>query len=127
VAVADKARVELMMQRVVELEEGYDRGSAHLYLGVLATLIPEALGGKPEEGRRHFERAAELSGGRNLMAPLLMASEYARAVYDRDLHDRLCREVLAAEPREPGLTLANVLAQATAETLLASSEEYFGE
>jgi len=127
VAVADKARVELMMQRVVELDERYDRGSAHLYLGVLATLIPEALGGRPGEGRRHFERAAELADGRNLMAPLLMASEYARAVYDRDLHDRLCREVLAADPREPGLTLANVLAQAAAEELLASSDEYFGE
>ncbi len=127
VVVADKARVELMMQRVTELDEGYERGSAHLYLGVLATLLPEALGGKPEEGRRHFERASELAQGRNLMARVLLARDYARLVFDRELHDRLCREVIEADPHEPGLTLLNVLARAEAEQLLAESAEYFGE
>ena len=60
VAIADKARVEALMRRVVELDEGYRKGSAYLYLGVLSTLLPEALGGKPEEGRVYFERAVEL-------------------------------------------------------------------
>ncbi len=127
VAVADKARVEAMMQRVVALDEGYERGAAHLYLGVLQTLIPAGLGGKPEEGRRHFERAIELSEGRDLMARVLLAREYARAVFDRELHDRVLSEVVAADPLEPGLTLANTLAQAEAERLLADSADYFGE
>lgn len=127
VAVADKARVEAMMQRVVALDEGYRDGSAHLYLGVLATLLPEALGGKPEEGRRHFERAVELSGGRDLMAKVLLARDYARLVFDRKLHDRLCHEVLDADPVVEGLTLSNTLAQEQAKALLADSESYFGE
>ncbi len=126
-AIADKARVEAMMRRVVELDPGYGEGSPHLYLGVLATLIPEALGGRPEDGRRHFERAIELSGGRDQMAKVLLAREYARMVFDRELHDRLCREVLDADPRAPGLTLANVLAQREARILLDDSEGYFGD
>lgn len=126
-AVADKARVEAMMMRVVELDEGYNRGSAHLYLGVLATLLPEALGGKPEEGRRHFEKSIELSGGRDLFAKVLLARDYARLVFDRALHDQLCREVLEADPKVDGLTLSNTLAQREAKALLEDSEDYFGE
>ena len=126
-AVADKARVDALLRRVVELEPEYRSGTPYIYLGVLETLLPAALGGRPEEGRQHFERAIEISDGRNLMAKVLMASDYARLVFDRELHDRLLREVLAAEPEEPGLTLSNALAQDLAANLLDSSEEYFGD
>jgi len=126
-AVADKARVDAMMQRVVALDETYDDGSAFLYLGILATLLPEAMGGKPEQGRADFERVIELSDGRNLMAKVLLARSYARLVFDRELHDRLCREVIAADPVASGLTLTNTLAQEEARALLGSSEDYFGD
>ncbi len=52
--------------------------------GILATLLPEAMGGKPEQGRADFERVIELSDGRNLMAKVLLADSYARLVFDRD-------------------------------------------
>jgi hypothetical protein len=126
-AVADKARVDAMMQRVAVLDETFEEGSPFLYLGILATLLPEAMGGKPEQGRVDFERAIELSGGRNLMAKVLLARSYARLVFDRDLHDRLCREVIDADPVAPGLTLTNTLAQEEARALLGSSEDYFGD
>jgi hypothetical protein len=126
-AIADKARVDAMMQRVVALDESYSDGSAYLYLGILATLMPEAMGGKPEKGRADFERAFELSGGRNLMAKVLLARSYARLVFDRDLHDRLCREVIDADPEAAGLTLINTVAQDEARKLLESSEDYFGD
>ena len=126
-AIAEKARVEAIMKRVVALDEGFDGGGAHLYLGVLDTLLPPALGGHPESGREHFERAVAMSGGRNLMVKTLYAKHYARLVFDRELHDRLCREVLDAEPEAPGLTLVNVLAQQQAKALLAQSDEYFLE
>lgn len=124
-AVAQLGRINLIMHRVVELDEQHEQGSAHLYLGVLATLIPEALGGKPEEGRKHYERAIELSKGQNLMAKVLFAERYARLVFDRELHDQLLNEVLAADSHVTGLTLSNTLAQAKAKTLLASAPDYF--
>lgn len=126
-AVADKARVDAMMQRIVALDETFEEGSAFLYLGILATLLPEAMGGKPEQGRVDFERVIELSDGRNLMAKVLLARSYARLVFDRDLHDRLCREVIDADPVAPGLTLTNTMAQEEARALLGSSEDYFGD
>jgi len=126
-AIAQLPRVQALMERVTTLDERFERGGAHLYLGVLSTLVPAALGGRPEEGRRHFERAIALSGGRDLMAKVLFARHYARLVFDRDLHDRLCREVLDADAKEPGLTLLNTLARREAEGLLADSLDYFGD
>ena len=61
------------------------------------------------------------------MAKVLLASEYARLTFDRELHDRLCREVVESPAEAPGLTLSNTLAQDQALRLLATSDEYFGE
>jgi hypothetical protein len=124
-AVAQLGKIEMLMHRVVVLDENHELGSAHVYLGVLATLMPAALGGRPEEGKQHFERAIELSKGRNLMAKVLYAECYARLVFDRDLHDRLLNEVMTADATESHWTLANTLAQQKAQQLLKSGEEYF--
>jgi len=124
-AVAMIPRVKALMERVVVLDEGYDRGAAHLYLGVLATLVPPAAGGKPEVGRSHFEMALKLSEGQNLMAKVFFAEHYARLVFDQELHDQLLNEVLAAPVDAPGLTLMNTLAQRRAQTLLLSGQDYF--
>jgi hypothetical protein len=126
-AVADKARVDAMIRRVIDLDPTLEDGGPYLYVGVLETLLPKALGGRPDEGRAAFERAFEMSGGRNLMAKVLLAREVARQTFDRELHDRLCREVLAAPVEAPGLTLSNALAQQEATRLLETSEEWFGE
>ncbi len=126
-AVAELPKVEAMLERVVAIDEAYQAGQPHLYLGILRSLLPPAMGGKPERGRYHFERAIALSQGRNLMAKVEYARRYARLMFDRELHDRLCREVIKADPVVPGLTLSNVLAQKEAQTLLTGSAEYFME
>lgn len=124
-AVAQLGKIQLLMRRVTELDENYELGSAHIYLGVLATLMPAALGGKPEEGRDHFEQAIQLSNNRNLTAKVLYAERYARLMFERDLHDRLLNEVIAADKVEPGWTLANTMAQQKAQQLLQSADDYF--
>lgn len=124
-AIADLPKIEALLARVVATDPGHARGMPRVYLGVLNSLRPEALGGKPELGRSHFEAAIAMSQGRNLYAKTLMAEYYARLVFDQDLHDRLLSEVLAADPAEPGFTLTNVLAQERAKALVASGKDYF--
>ena len=124
-AIAKLGQVQLLMERVVQLDDSYEQGNAHLYLGVIATLIPPALGGKAEVGQQHFERAIEISRHKNLMAQVLYAERYARLVFDRELHDRLLQEVLASDPEAEGFTLSNTLAQDKARLLLDSAEQYF--
>ena len=124
-AIAELSRVELIMKRVVELDERYEYGQAHMYLGALNSILPASLGGQPDKARDHFERAIALSDGRNLLAKTLYAERYARLVFDQALHDQLLEEVLAADPEMHGLTLQNTYAQREARRLLASSADYF--
>lgn len=124
-AVAELGRVEAIMERIVALDEGYQYGQAHMYLGVLNSILPASLGGKPEQAKAHFEKAVLLSDGKNLLAQVLYAEEYARLVFDRELHDSLLNEVLAADPDVHGLTLQNTYAQQQAEALLADADDYF--
>ena len=124
-AIADLPKVDALLNRVVAIDPGHARGMARVYLGVLNSLRPESIGGKPELGREHFEAAIALSKGRNLYAKTLLAEYYARLVFNQELHDRLLVEVLAADPREPGFTLMNVLAQERAKALVESGKDYF--
>jgi hypothetical protein len=124
-AVAELPWVEAVLERALALDETYDDGTLHAYLGILNALRPPALGGKPDVAHEHFERAIELSGGRDLSIKVEYARRYARLVFDQDLHDRLLTEVLNAPAESPGKTLFNVLAKREADTLLASSKEYF--
>ncbi|OGT20290.1 MAG: hypothetical protein A2V90_07220 [Gammaproteobacteria bacterium RBG_16_57_12] len=124
-ALADIPKIKALMERVIELDETYDNGGAHLYLGVIASQLPEALGGRPEQGKLHFARAITLSKGHNLMAKVLYAQHYARLVFDRELHDTLLKEVLIEDSAAEGFTLINVLAKERAAQLLNSAGDYF--
>ncbi|GIX22261.1 MAG: hypothetical protein KatS3mg121_1044 [Gammaproteobacteria bacterium] len=124
-ALVDLPKVQATFERVVELDETVDHGAAHLYLGVLDCLRPAALGGAPERGVAHFERAIELSDGRHLLAKVLYAEYCARLLFDRARYERLLEEVLAAEAEAPGLTLSNRLAQQRARRLLEEADAYF--
>lgn len=124
-AIADLPKVEHALQRLRAFALPSQLVSVNTYLGVLNTLRPEALGGRPEEGRAYFEKAIELSHGRDLSAKVEFARGYARLVYDRALHDQLLTEVLQAPVKEPGLTLFNTLAREQARELLASADDYF--
>lgn len=124
-ALADLPRIEGVLNRLLVIAPDSDAAQVNTYLGVLNTLRPAALGGQPERGRMYFERALELTGGRDLGVLVDYARGYARLVYDRELHDRLLNEALQADPRQPGYTLFNILAQRQAAELLASADDYF--
>jgi hypothetical protein len=124
-AVADLPKVEAMFEQVVRLDERYEHGNPYIYLGIIRTQLPPSLGGKPEQGRKQFEKAIRISEGRNLMAKVELARRYARMMFNRELHDRLLHEVLMADPEQPELTLSNVLAQRQAKELLETANDYF--
>ncbi|RLJ18553.1 hypothetical protein DJ030_11200 [bacterium endosymbiont of Escarpia laminata] len=122
-AIAELPKIEAVLQRVIDLDPAYEAGRAHLYLGVIRTQLPPALGGKPEIGRKHFELAIRYSKGKDLMAKVEFARRYARLLFNQELHDHLLHEVIAANPSVPGLTLSNVIAQRQAREML--NDDYF--
>ncbi|HEX7769456.1 MAG TPA: TRAP transporter TatT component family protein, partial [Dokdonella sp.] len=77
-AIAEIPKVQALLERVVALAPSHAQGEPYMMLGVLASLRPASLGGQPEQGRAHFEKALALSGGRNQMVRVLYAQYYAR-------------------------------------------------
>lgn len=124
-AIADLPKLQALLTRLANINAQYDNGGAYLYLGVINSIRPASLGGKPEEGKANFEKALELSHGKNQMVRVLYAQFYARLVFDQELHDKLLNEVLAADPVVPKLTLINTLAKIKAKALLESGKDYF--
>ena len=124
-ALADLPKIEVALVHLLTFDPGDNAASINMYLGILNSLRPPALGGDPERGRGYFDTAIELSGGKDLGVKVEYARGYARLVYNRELHDRLLNEVLASEVKQPGLTLINSLAQEQARELLASADDYF--
>jgi hypothetical protein len=124
-AVAELPRVEAVIQRVLELDETVSNGDAHVYMAVMYSFLPPAMGGKPALAKEHFERAIAISKQSNLMAMLLYAQKYARLVFDKELHDRLLKQVIDAKVEVPDMTLINTIAKSRARELLAESDDYF--
>ncbi len=124
-ALAELPQAEALLRRYLEISGDETNSSAYTYLGIMLTLRPESLGGKPEEARTYFERAIELTGGRDLGVKVEYAKGYAKLLYERELHDKLVGEVLQASPYEDDLTLMNVLAQEEALRLQADADYYF--
>ncbi len=124
-AIAGLSRAKALLQRVNQLDPAYQQAGAALYLGVMEALVPPAMGGKPDVARHFFEQAMHIAGQSNLTVPVYYARYYARMMFDQELHDRLLKRVISANPRAEGLTLKNTIAQREAKMLLAESPEYF--
>ena len=125
-AVIDLPKIEQVMQRIIELDETYYNGGAHLFLGVYHSLKPEIYGGKPAESRQHFEKALSISNREFLPIQVAFANTHAKMAFDRELHENLLNEVLAFDiSTAPELTLSNVAAKKQAARLLEEIDEYF--
>lgn len=124
-AVAELPKVKAVIRRVLELDHDWSNGDAQLYMGVMESLLPPAMGGKPDKARSHFEKALKISKRTSSMALLMYAEKYARLVFDRKLHDTLLEELLALKPEKTSSKLIDAIAKARAKELLAGSDDYF--
>jgi hypothetical protein len=123
--VAELPKVKATIQRVLELDEAISNGDAHVYMGVMESLLPPTMGGKPQLAKEHFEKALKISNRTNLMALLLYAEKYARLLFDRELHDRLLSELVEADISRSNKVLVDTIAKAKAKKLLANADDYF--
>ena len=124
-SLAELPQIEALFNHYLNISGDAVNSSVYTYMGILLTLRPPALGGEPERAREFFEKAISLTDGQDLGAKVEFARGYARLLYERELHDRLLNEVVAADPYQDGYTLSNVLAQQDAASLLAEADDYF--
>jgi len=124
-AMADLPIVERIMLRVVELDESFYYGGAHIFLGSYYGSSPQIYGGKPELSRKHFERALEINKRQFLPTHVAYAQTYARMMFDRQLYLELLTEVLKQPLTDSDMTSSNKLAKVMAEKLIVQVDEIF--
>lgn len=125
-SIAQLPKPTAIMQRVLELDETFFYGSAHMYFGVYYGSRPPVLGGNFEKSRQHFEQARKITGGKLLVADLLQAQYLARQQHDRkDFHNRLTKIIDAPEDLYPELALLNQISKRKAKMLLSREDKWF--
>ena len=125
-ALSELPRVEGMMKRVLELDEGFHYGGAHLFMGIWYASRPKIAGGDLKKAQEHFLKALDLGQRKFLMADVYYASYYARKSADKELFIATLQKVLET-PAEtsPDLILINTVAKRQAKELLSHVGEYF--
>lgn len=125
-AFADLARVQVMMQRVLDLDETYFFAAAHLFFGSMWGTKPKMLGGDPEKAKDHFERNIEITKGNFLLSHIYYAKYYAMKTFDEELFDQLLNHVNETPADAlPGFQLLNMMAKEKAARLDSLKEEWF--
>jgi tetratricopeptide (TPR) repeat protein len=125
-ALADLPRVEWMMRRSLEIDEGFYYGGPHLFMGIWYASRPKMAGGDLAKAREHFLKAIDLGHGEFLMASVYFAQHYARQTQDKDLFVSTLQKVLETPAHvPPELTLVNTVAKKRAQQLLGRVDEFF--
>lgn len=115
-----------LMQRVIELDETFYHGGAHIYFGVFYGGRSPMFGGNFEKSEVHFNRAREITNNKLLVADLLQAQYLSRQKQDReDFHNRLTKIIEAPEDLYPSLALLNQIAKRKAAMLLKKEHKWF--
>jgi len=115
-----------MMQRVLELDDTFYYGGAHMYFGVYYGARPPMFGGDFAKSKKHFDRAREINHNKLLVVDLLQAQYLSRQMFDqKDFHQRLTKIIEAPVDLYPELTLLNQIAKRKARLLLSKEDQWF--
>ncbi len=124
--VAEIPIMEALIDRALELDEGFSDGAIHSFL-ITYEMSRQGLKGDPaERARKQFERAMQLSHGWQA-GPLVSLAE-AVSLQKQNLQefDSLLQQALAIDPdAHPEYRLVNLVMQRRAKWLLSKRDELF--
>jgi hypothetical protein len=125
-SVAGLSNAAVLMQRVMELDNEFYYGGAHLFFGVYYGSRAPMFGGDFSRAEQNFRRAAEINNNKLLMVDLLWAEYLHRQQLDRSaFHDRLVSILAAPDDLYPEMALVNAISRQRAAYLLTREAEWF--
>jgi predicted anti-sigma-YlaC factor YlaD len=124
--VAELPQLESLIDRALELEEGYGDGAIHTFL-ITYEMSREGASGDPvDRARHHLERAVELSGGMAAGPWVTYAESVCVQEQDLEGFERALASALAIDPdAQPESRLINIIMQQRAHWLQSRREELF--
>ncbi len=125
-SLADLPRARLIMQRVLELDEGYFLAGPHLFFAVYYGSRSPMLGGNYEKSEYHFNRAHELNRHQLLLVDLLQAEYLDRQKFDQQSFNQRLKQLINTEPSSnQDINLINNIARRKAVQLLEKESQWF--
>ncbi len=125
-ALAALPAAEALMARVLELDEGFYFGGAHLFFGAWYGGRPVFFGGDPLRAQQHFEAARRFTQDKLLIAYFLRALTLDVQLQDRAAFEAdLGRAIDAPPDLFPEMALANAVAREKAKRLMGRKEMLF--
>ena len=110
---------EALILRALELDEAWDAGRLHTFMITYEMASPTRTGDKAGRARRHFDRAVELSHGRQAAPYVAYAENVLTVLKDRAGFEAALKRALAIDVNaEPGARLQNIIFQRRAKWLL---------
>ncbi len=124
--VVDLPKAIALIKRSYQLDPKAHNATAAMVLGTVYAAQGKAMGGDPDLAKKYFDEAIAATGGRYLLARVMMARTLAVVLQDRALFESTLKEVLATPANVyPEYRLANELAKRRAKRYLAHVEDYF--
>lgn len=115
-----------MMERVIELDPGFNRGAVHNFYILYYGSLPDYMGGDPKKAREHFELAVAASGNRDTSPLISLATAVDVKEQNVEEFKSLLQRVLAFDPNSDlDNRLVNTLNQRKARWLLDHLDDYF--
>jgi len=123
-SLAQMGKVKALMSRVIELDETFYFGSAHVFLGVVEA--SKGFVGNQELAKSHFDRALEISEEKFFLSLVLYARYFAVMNDEKELFTTLLQKVLEM-PGDvlPEFRLINEIAKRKARLYLDNIGDWF--
>jgi predicted anti-sigma-YlaC factor YlaD len=119
-------QMEAMMDRALELDEGFNQGAIHVFLINYEMARQGVTGEAAARSRQHFERALELSQGLQVAPWVAFAEVVCVQKQDLKQFDEMLERALAINPdAQPEYRLVNLIMQRRARWLLSKRDELF--
>jgi hypothetical protein len=125
-ALIELPKVQVLMQRVYDMDETYFHGSPHLFFGSVWGTKPRMMGGDPDKAKEHFEKNLQITEGKFLMTYVYYAKYYAAKTLDEDLFDEFIVKIENTQADVlPGYQFLNMIAKKKAKYLKELRDEWF--
>lgn len=121
--------IEIILQRILELDEYYENGMAHLCMGIFYGM--SATTGDKAKSQMHFEKILKHTKRQLYLVHVTYAKTFAYTFQDQELFEKLLEEVIDGwenrnyEPFASEFTLSNAIAYKQALLLEEQIEDYF--
>lgn len=124
--IAELSSAATLMERVLELDETFYFGGAHMFFGVYYGGRSPMFGGDFERAEHHFSRANEINNNKLLLPDLLRAEYFDRQRLDKaGFEMRLQNIIDAPDNLYPEMALVNNIAKVKARQLLKNKDAWF--